>query len=99
MAGTTPRFIPVVARIVATRVMAECSGRPGVSVMAFVALYIRGNMACCRLRGRTTTCAMARFADADRTRIVRPGAAYKGSGGMAGAAIQAGRKMILRLAG
>lgn len=104
MAVNTGQCLSVVARVVTACARAccgfgfvgtviKCVSRPTVCCMTGVALYRGLKMPISRLGRRTAVCTVARFANAGSARIVNPSAADEGGGGVAIAAIPAGRQV------
>ena len=81
---------PVIARVISIGIVAEDGRCPAVGGVAHVALFRRRQMQV-RFGGCTAARRMTAIAVAGAARVVNPGTADKGRGGMAEVAIQAGR--------
>ncbi len=97
--ATASRVSPVVARVVATRIMTEDIRCPALGGMAYVALYIRVQVT--RWLGPRTASRIivTVIASARTAGIVRPGASDEGRRGVTEMTIQRGRDMGAVFAG
>ena len=97
--ATASRVSPVVARVVATRIVTEDIRCPALGGMAYVALYIRVQVT--RWLGPRTASRIivTVIASARTAGIVRPGTADEGRRGVAEMTIQRGRDMGAVFAG